>query len=57
METGKYVTKENGKEIVHWDYAKKYTAEEKEQQREEFEKEAKKGKIICISDLFCTHGL
>jgi hypothetical protein len=27
------------------------------EQREKFTRDAKAGKVICISDLFCSHGM
>ena len=27
------------------------------QQREQFEKDAKAGKVLCLSDLMCSHGM
>ncbi len=54
-ETGKYVDKDG---VVRYDYKnRKFTPEQLKAQREDFEKEAEKGKKICISDLMCSHGM
>lgn len=60
MDTGEYIQKDKnatGGEVVRFDTKKKYTKEELAAQREEFSKAAKEGKVICISDLMCNHGM
>ncbi|MFC1652507.1 hypothetical protein ACFL3F_02195 [Planctomycetota bacterium] len=32
-------------------------AEKLAKQREQFEQDAKAGKVLCLSDLFCSHGM
>lgn len=54
VNTGKYIGKDG---VIRYDYKKKYTKEQLKAQREDFEKEAQTGKMICISDLMCSHGL
>ena len=45
------------KEVVRFDTSKKYTKEELAVQREQFSKDAKAGKVICLTDLFINHGM
>lgn len=47
----------NGKEVVRWNTKKKYTKEELEKQRDEFEEQAKKGNLIDLTDLMINHGM
>ena len=60
-ETGKFVSVEKvGREertVIHWDTKKKYTQEQLEKQREEFETMAKQGHIIDLSSLLANHGM
>jgi len=57
-ETRKYTeTDQNGKETVRWNYNGNATKDELKTMREELEQEAKAGKTICLTDLFCAHGM
>jgi len=54
METG---THENP---VHYEHVKKDDPQRQEKlkaQREQFGKDAKAGKVLCLSDLLISHGL
>jgi hypothetical protein len=46
-----------GQMVVRFDTKREYTKEELKEQREQFVKDAKAGKVICISDLMGTHKL
>ena len=55
---GKYIIKDKiGNDVIRYDINKSYTKAELKIQRADFENEAKRGKLICISDLFCTQGM
>lgn len=54
METGKYLDEDGS---VRWKTDRQYSEEERKKMRDEFQEEAKKGKLICISDLMINHGL
>ncbi len=52
------IEKDNqGQNVVRWDTKKKYTKEELKKQRKEFEQEAKKVSLICLTDLMINHGM
>jgi hypothetical protein len=50
-------TDKNGNKVIRWDTKKKYTKEELKKQREQFVKQAKNGKVICLTDLMINHGM
>ncbi len=50
-------TDKNGQSVIRFKTDRKYTQAELAQQREEFDKEAKAGKVICLSDLMINHGM
>lgn len=56
---GKYfeTDKSDGQKVVRYDTKAKYTKKELEAQRADFEREAKAGNRICISDLMINHGM
>ena len=48
----KFIEKDkNGDEVVRWEKDKNLSKEQKHNQWREAEKEVKKGKVICITDL------
>lgn len=47
----------DGSKVVRLNTNKKYNKEELKAQREGMEKAAKEGKVICLTDLFITHGM
>ena len=60
MKTGRYIVKEaDGSETVRFETRNKeqYTKLDLAAQRAQFVKDAKAGKIICLSDLMITHGM
>ena len=61
MNNGRYVQEysERGKvkEVIRYNTNKKYSKQELEVQREQFEKDAKAGKVLCLSDLMINHGM
>ena len=55
---GKYTeTMPDGRELVRYATNGRYTNEQLEAQRQDFEKEARAGKLICLSDLMINHGM
>lgn len=55
---GKYSeTGRDGREVVRYATKGRYTKEEQAAMRDDFVKEAKAGRQICLSDLMINHGM
>jgi hypothetical protein len=47
----------NSQEVIRFKRVSKHDRQSQKEQRNEFERLAKKGKIVCLSDLMANHGM
>ena len=58
LKTGRYIERdEAGKDVVRFATTRKHNRAQQRRQRDQFTEDAKAGKLICLTDLFISHGM